>query len=32
MFGYEDTATWAALRQVLPVSGPRAPSPASSSP
>jgi spore germination protein len=32
MFGYEDTGTWAALRQVLPVSGPRAPSPARSSP
>jgi spore germination protein len=32
MFGYEDTGTWAALRQVLPVSQPRAPSPARSSP
>jgi spore germination protein YaaH len=32
MFGYEDTGTWAALRQVLPVSGQRAPSPARSSP
>jgi spore germination protein len=31
MFGYEDTGTWAALRQVLPVPGPRAPSPARSS-
>jgi spore germination protein len=35
MSGYEDTGTWAALRQVLPVSAPRAPSvpsPARSSP
>lgn len=32
MFGYEDTGTWAALRQVLPVSGPRVPWPAKSSP
>jgi spore germination protein len=35
MFGYEDTGTWAALRQVLPVSGTgasSAPSPARSSP
>ncbi len=31
MFGDEDTGTWAALRQVLPVSGPRAASPARSS-
>jgi spore germination protein len=31
MFGYEDTGTWAALRQVLPVPSPRAPSPARSS-
>jgi spore germination protein len=28
MFGYEDAGTWAALRQVLPVSTPHAPSPA----
>jgi spore germination protein len=32
MFGYEDTGTWAALRQVLPVSGPATPSPSGSSP
>ncbi|HTZ29819.1 MAG TPA: glycosyl hydrolase family 18 protein [Streptosporangiaceae bacterium] len=32
MFGYEDTGTWAALRQVLPVSGPHAPSRARPSP
>ena len=32
MFGYEDTGTWAALRQVLPVSAPRAPSRVRSSP
>ena len=32
MFGYEDTGTWAALRQVLPAGGPHAPSPARSSP
>jgi spore germination protein len=32
MFGYEDTGTWAALRQVLPVPARRAPSPARSSP
>jgi spore germination protein len=31
MFGYEDTGTWAALRQVLPVPRARAPSPARSS-
>jgi|HubBroStandDraft_5_1064220.scaffolds.fasta_scaffold01956_8 spore germination protein len=31
MFGYEDAGTWAALRHVLPVSGPSAPSPARSS-
>jgi spore germination protein len=32
MFGYEDTGTWGALRQVLPVPWPRTPSPARSSP